>query len=113
MQVAGRRARRYRRPVEVRLLGTPEVEVDGRPIAIASAKERGLLALLALAAGHVVSSARLLDDLWEGAPPASGAVALRVIVSRLRRTLGSDGCAIVSQPPGYVLDIDGDDVDTR
>ena len=50
--------------VEVRLLGPLEVDVSGRRLELRRQKQRALLALLALRAGEVVSTDRLVDELW-------------------------------------------------
>jgi DNA-binding SARP family transcriptional activator len=50
--------------MEIRVLGPLEVVEDGRTIAIASERQRALLALLVLHAGHPVSTDRILDALW-------------------------------------------------
>ena len=53
-------------------------------------KPRTLLALLLLEANRAVSVDRLIDDLWEGAPPASAGKALQIYVSQLRAVLGRE-----------------------
>lgn len=57
--------------MEVRLLGPVEVaSTGGRPVDLAGAKVRGILALLALEAGKPVAPERLIDALWERAADA-------------------------------------------
>jgi hypothetical protein len=53
----------------------------------------------------VLSSARLVDALWDGEPPASADVSVRVLVSRVRKALAARGATNVirTRPPGYVL----------
>ncbi|MBV8948245.1 MAG: winged helix-turn-helix domain-containing protein, partial [Solirubrobacterales bacterium] len=95
-----------RRPsVEFRILGPLEVVAAGRKVAVKPAKARMLLALLLLDPGRSVSLDRLVDQLWGETPPASAAVSLRVLVSRLRETLASSGArsAIETRSPGYAL----------
>ncbi len=60
---------------------------------------------LALDAGHVVTTERLIGDLWEDDPPVNPTAALQSLVSRLRRQVGD---AIVSSPAGYLLAADVD-----
>src|SRR4051812_29307645 len=95
----------------VRLLGPLEVECADGPVRIGAAKERLLLVLLALNAGRVVAAERLVDALWGEEPPESAGVSLRVLISRLRKSLAAAGRddAIHARPPGYVLA--GDEVD--
>ena len=50
--------------VRIRVLGSLEVEVDGRPVALGGPRQRALLALLVMHANAVVSPDRLVDDLW-------------------------------------------------
>jgi len=85
---------------EFLILGPLEVRLGGRPVALASAKQRALLAALLLRADEAVSVERLIDELWGEAPPRSAANALQVYVSQLRKTLGAD--VLVTQAPGYV-----------
>jgi DNA-binding SARP family transcriptional activator len=100
--------------VDFAILGPLEVRDDGRPIELAGRRQRALLAILLLHAGEVVSSDRLIDDLWGDEPPDAGAAALRVRLSQLRKTLGPEGNAlIVARPPGYVLRVDPEQVDLR
>jgi predicted ATPase/DNA-binding SARP family transcriptional activator len=74
-----------------------------------------LLADLLLHAGGVVSSDRLIDDLWGDRPPANPEGALQQNVSRLRRALeaGEPGAGrlVESRPGGYALRIGTDAVD--
>jgi DNA-binding SARP family transcriptional activator len=64
-------------------------------------QQRALLAFLALHAGEVVSTDRLVDALWGERAPPTATTSLQNNISRLRRVLG--GGAIVTQPSGYVL----------
>ena len=97
------------RTVEVRLLGPIEVRADRRVTAVAGVKLQSLLAMLALAAPHVVSDDRLVDELWGDDQPANPANALQALVSHLRRVLGRD--AVVRHGPGYALDVDAELID--
>ena len=103
-----------RRPsVEFRILGPLEVVAAGRKVAVKPAKARMLLALLLLDPGRSVSLDRLVDQLWGETPPASAAVSLRVLVSRLRETLASSGArsAIETRSPGYALCVERGQID--
>jgi predicted ATPase/DNA-binding SARP family transcriptional activator len=103
--------------VEIRLLGPAEVRTSaGQTCDVRGSKVRGLLALLALNAGRVVSVDRIIDGLY-GEDPSSGAPnAVQQLVSKLRRALvdfeGPGGAElVVTRPPGYLLDVDPDAVD--
>ena len=92
--------------MEVRLLGPVEVVVDGGRVRSLRAKERAVLAALALRAGEVVSEAALIDALWREDPPAAAAKALQTHVSRVRKALGAAGGAVETRPGGYRLSTD-------
>ncbi|MDQ4132812.1 MAG: winged helix-turn-helix domain-containing protein, partial [Actinomycetota bacterium] len=94
--------------MEIRLFGSFEVVVDGRTLPVAGQSERSLLAALACSAGRVVAVERLIDDLWGEDLPANPNNALQVRISKLRRQLGG---RISTEPGGYELEVDPDDVD--
>ena len=89
--------------MEFRILGSLEVAVEGRSLPLGGPSQRALLALLLLHANEIVSSDRLLDELWADGPPASGATALQVRVSQLRKGLGPAGDRLETKPPGYLF----------
>ena len=95
--------------MEVRLLGPVEIVEGDRVIRVTAAKQRALLALLALQAGRVVPLETLVDRLWER-PPASAAHAVGVYVSELRRQLGTRDL-LRSRRPGYLIDLPVEAVD--
>jgi DNA-binding SARP family transcriptional activator/tetratricopeptide (TPR) repeat protein len=97
--------------VEIRLLGPLEVGVSGRRLELRRQKQRALLALLALRAGEVVSTDRLVEELWSGAPPKAAVGSLQNLVSELRKVLGTE--LLVTRPPGYLLAIERDQVDAH
>jgi DNA-binding SARP family transcriptional activator len=96
-------------PVRVCLLGPLRVEIGCGEVVFAAAKERSLLAALALNARHVVGPDALVDALWGDAPPATARKTLQTYVSNLRRTLGSE--FVVTEATGYLLRVASDDVD--
>ena len=97
--------------MEFVILGPLEVCVDGKAVASGGVRQRALLAILALHANEVVSTDRLIDQLWGEDPPATAVHTVQVFVSRLRRALGSAGNRLVTRPPGYVLEVGADDID--
>jgi DNA-binding SARP family transcriptional activator len=101
--------RSYRGSVEVRLFGEFEVVREGVAIPVRGAKQRALLALLALNRGNPVSADRLIDQLWGDGQTAKPANALQAQIVQLRRTLGAS--AIVTSESGYALDISAADLD--
>ena len=96
--------------MEFSILGPLEVRRDGRPVTVAGAKVRALLALLVLHAGEPMSAERLAIGLWGEEAPASSGRTVQVHVSRLRRALG-DSDALTTTPAGYVLRAASEDVD--
>jgi DNA-binding SARP family transcriptional activator len=78
-------------------------------LALGSARQRALLAVLLLHANEVVSVDRLIDELWGRSPPATAGKILQVYVSRLRKELG-DG-RLLTRAPGYVLRADRSELD--
>jgi len=91
--------------VEFRILGPLEVFTDSGQVAISGLKPRALLALLLIHANEVVSTEALVDVLWAGRQPTSARKLVHVYVSQLRRALGHE--AVVTRPPGYVLELNG------
>ena len=91
---------------------------DGRELVLGGRMPRAVLALLLLRANEVVSSDQLVEELWAGAPPASGAKGLHVHVSRLRRALSAghsdpDGERLVTTAGGYVLRVGPEELDVQ
>ena len=91
---------------------------DGRELALGGRMPRTVLAVLLLRANEVVSSDRLAEELWAGAPPASGAKGLHVHVSRLRRALTAghsdpDGERLVTTAGGYLLRVGPEELDVQ
>ena len=91
------------------MFGELEAVQAGVPVPVRGAKQRALLALLALQRGKPVSSDRLIDHLWGDGEAAKPANALQAQIAQLRRSLGS--AAIVTSEGGYALGIGPDDVD--
>jgi DNA-binding SARP family transcriptional activator len=95
--------------MDIHLLGPVQVVDDGRPLTLGGAKQRALLALLALNVNRGVAPARLIDELWGERPPATATKALQIHVSRLRRALPAG--VIHTRPDGYALVMEADRVD--
>lgn len=103
--------------MELRILGPLEVVRAGDPVDLPSGKTRLLLAALVVHANQVVSTDRLFEFLWRGQPPDSAANTLQTYVSHLRRSLEPDRMPrqqsrlVITREPGYILAVDGDQVD--
>ena len=86
--------------LQLNLLGPVEAWADGKLAALAPL-ERSLLALLALPAGSLVSTERIIDGLWGDHPPAAPRSRVQSLVSVLRRKTGN---GLVTRNPGYLLE---------
>jgi predicted ATPase/DNA-binding SARP family transcriptional activator len=95
--------------MEFRVLGPIEVICEGRVVPLDAAKPRALLAMLLLHANKFVSRDRLIDDLWDDAPPATAVKVLQTYVSQLRKALGQE--LIETGPAGYRLRLESGNVD--
>jgi DNA-binding SARP family transcriptional activator len=96
--------------MEFRILGPLEVIERGRPLELGGSRQRALLALLLTHANEVVSTDRLIDELWGARPPTTAPNALQYHISRLRKALGHED-AIVTRRPGYLIRVEPDELD--
>src|SRR3954465_14334088 len=94
---------------DFRILGPVEVRAGDTRLALGGAKQKSLLVLLLLHRGEVVSSDRLVADLWGESPPATARKALQVYVSGLRKALG-DGM-LETHGHGYRLAVESGRLD--
>ena len=60
---------------------------DEQELSLGGEKPATILAVLLLHPNELVTSDRLIEDLWDGQPPATAAKTLQVHMSRLRRAL--------------------------
>jgi len=95
--------------MEFRVLGPLEVWHERGEVSLGGTKVRALLVMLLLHPNEVVPTDRLIDDLWGEDSPERAAAALRVNVSRLRKTLPQD--VLTTRSPGYVLRVGPDELD--
>ncbi|MGW2182849.1 BTAD domain-containing putative transcriptional regulator [Streptomyces sp. NPDC001732] len=107
MTVVGERG--GRQPLDFCVLGHLDVSSSGRTVPLGGARERTVLALLLLEAGHVVPIDRLIDAVWDDEPPATARGQIQFCVSALRRRLeqAGGGDPIETRRPGYLLRVDG------
>ncbi len=103
--------------MDFRILGPLEVQAGEGLVTLGGTKQRALLAVLLLHANEVVSSDRLIEELWGDEQPKEAPKALQVAVSRLRRALEPDRSAgqttglLATRPPGYELRLERDQLD--
>ena len=99
--------------MEFRILGPLEVRDGDALLTPPGAGLRSLLTFLLLHANETVSTDRLLDALWPDGPPPSGAAALQVRVSQLRKAIGAAGRLVVTRPPGYSIEVGRGELDVH
>jgi DNA-binding SARP family transcriptional activator/DNA-binding beta-propeller fold protein YncE len=101
--------------MEYRILGPLEVAEQDREVVLGRGRQRSVLALLLLNANEIVSSERLIDELWGDAPPPTASKSVQVYVSQLRKSLrngDSDG-PLLTRGGGYVLQISPGELDAE
>jgi DNA-binding SARP family transcriptional activator len=86
-------------------------DADGAEIPLGGEKPAALLAMLVLRANELVAADRLIEDLWDGQPPATAAKTLQVHISRLRRALPEN--TIETTRGGYVLNAVPEQIDAQ
>ena len=91
------------------ILGPLEVTREGGRVPLGGQRQRAVLARLLLDVGRVVSVDRLIDDVWNGRPPATAQKTLQKYVSELRKALGPG--VLRTEGGGYVLAVDCDALD--
>jgi DNA-binding SARP family transcriptional activator len=101
--------------VSFHVLGPLEVRRGGEPLPLNAPKQRALLLRLLADVNRAVATDRLIDDLWDGAPPPGALSSLRAYVSNLRRLLHAedDGARLATHPTGYVLELDTVAIDSH
>jgi DNA-binding SARP family transcriptional activator/tetratricopeptide (TPR) repeat protein len=94
--------------VEFRVLGPLELVHDAQGIPLAAARERIVMAMLLLEAGHVIPVDRLIEGVWGDEPPATARGQIQNCVSTLRRRiLAVEGRDLIrTRVPGYLLQLD-------
>jgi DNA-binding SARP family transcriptional activator len=99
--------------LELRLLGAFEVVAEGRSLPLGGARQRAVLARLALSANELVPTDQLVDQVWGGEPPAGAVTTLQVYVSHLRKALAPTTATIETRRPGYVLVVEPAAIDAH
>ncbi len=97
--------------LDFRILGPFEVVDGDRQFSLGGRQQRALLAVLVLRRGEVVSSDRLIEELWGGRPPASAAKIIQGYVSQLRKALGD--AVLLTRGGGYLLAVTSEQVDAE
>lgn len=104
--------------LEFRMLGPLEVWRGEEPVLLPPGRPRALLGLLLVQANTVVTTDRLLEELWRGDPPRTAGHALQVYVANLRKLLepgreAAGSAVVMTRRPGYVLVVPPERCDAR
>jgi DNA-binding SARP family transcriptional activator/tetratricopeptide (TPR) repeat protein len=91
------------------ILGPLRIGDASRDAGVTGGRDRIVLAMLLLHPGRIVSIGRLVNALWEDAPPATARGQLQSCVSRLRRILPTE--SIITDPAGYGVRVGDDELD--
>jgi SARP family transcriptional regulator, regulator of embCAB operon len=106
--------------IEIKVLGPLQASVYGMSIVPSAPKQRQVLAMLALNAGHVVTASALIEEIWGGRPPRLPLASLQTYILHLRRRLEqalakdtrrSAKDVLITGPGGYTLDVPWANVD--
>lgn len=96
--------------MEFRILGPLEVVERGCTVPLGGSRQRALLALLLTRANEVVSTDRLIDELWGAQPPKTAANTLQYHISQLRKTLAPNA-PLATREPGYLIQVGPEELD--
>jgi DNA-binding SARP family transcriptional activator len=87
----------------LRLLGTPEVQVNGRPAAFPTRKALALLVYLAVAGGTHLRE-KLIALFWPDSDSTQGRASLRTTLGYIRATLGDAATHLVTDRDAVAFD---------
>ncbi|QXC60661.1 winged helix-turn-helix domain-containing protein [Aquihabitans sp. G128] len=96
--------------IAVSVLHAVEIQRDGERVPVRAGKTAEVLVRLALEAGALVRTDRLIEDLWTDAAIGTARNTLQTKVSRLRRSLGDPGL-VTGTSVGYTLNVEPGAVD--
>jgi predicted ATPase/DNA-binding SARP family transcriptional activator/Tfp pilus assembly protein PilF len=94
-----------------RVLGPLWVGDGNGDVTLSGSRRRVVLVRLLVSANQVVPVGRLIEDVWDGAPPAGAASTLQSHVSVLRGALGKD--RLEHRDGGYVVAVAEGELDAR
>src|SRR4051794_21867091 len=97
-----------------RVLGPLRIRGENGWTAIPATQQRVVLAVLLVEAGRVVSTDRLIAEIWGERPPRTAMVTVQGYVRRLRLLLGDDGHGLLrTRGRGYALTVADGDLDAE
>ncbi|HTW04147.1 MAG TPA: BTAD domain-containing putative transcriptional regulator [Streptosporangiaceae bacterium] len=103
--------------LRLRVLGSLAAWRDGAAVPLGPARQRTVLALLAVQPNSLVRREAICDALWEDDPPATAVSMIQSYVSRLRRLLdpappSAGGAGLLAAAgSGYRLQVTGEELD--
>jgi DNA-binding SARP family transcriptional activator/ABC-type glycerol-3-phosphate transport system substrate-binding protein len=103
--------------MEYRILGPLDVRREGVSLPLGSFKQRAVLGLLLVHRNEVVSTDRIIDEVWGDEGAADRKNALHVYLSNLRKVLEperakrGEGSVLLTRAPGYSIHTKPDEVD--
>ncbi|MEW2417986.1 BTAD domain-containing putative transcriptional regulator [Streptomyces sp. NPDC046866] len=97
--------------VSFAVLGPLEVRVGGARLRLGGPIPARVLATLLLEPGRMVPVSRLVAAAWDGEPPTTAAHQVRKAVADLRRRIPDGASLIVTEGPGYRVDLEPDRLD--
>jgi DNA-binding SARP family transcriptional activator/tetratricopeptide (TPR) repeat protein len=97
--------------VEFCVLGPLEVRDQGMIVDLGPPRVRATCGILLVRPGNLVTIDQFVDELWPEQPPPDARALVRGYVSRLRRALGSNADRVVTRKPGYLLLVEGQELD--
>ncbi|GLI02582.1 AfsR/SARP family transcriptional regulator [Phytohabitans aurantiacus] len=99
---------------DILLLGPVEVWQRGRRVALGHARQRCVLAILAVEPNKLVLASKLIERVWGKLPPDGAHKTIQAYISRLRRAIGgTEGIALGNRGGGYLFDIGDSQTDIR
>jgi DNA-binding SARP family transcriptional activator/tetratricopeptide (TPR) repeat protein len=101
--------------MNLKLLGPLELIVDRRSLDIGGARQRTILATLALNANRITTVEQLVDAVWDTSPPETARGQIQTCISSLRKLFTSAGRpeAIDTHPHGYQLRLGAAELDSE
>jgi DNA-binding SARP family transcriptional activator len=100
--------------IQLGVLGTLQLVYGDHELRVGGARQRSVLALLALRHDRIVSVDALVSTVWGDDPPTTSRTQIAICVAALRKLLKSAGCSddvITTIHPGYRLNTAGHRLD--
>lgn len=99
--------------VEFGVLGPLEVFREDEPLSLGGHQQQLVLAVLLTNLNRVVSTDRLIDEIWGESPTRAARKTVQSHAAHLRSLVNRDGEILRGRPPGYLLEMEPDQVDAH